>query len=149
MWIEALAISMRFLRAQVRNPILEVQWASSFDAVLALSRLDKALQWLLSQVPRSPFVESVGMKLEGLAPSSSRTKITLSSMADSSPPLLLHSEGASWRWFFMTHRFCSLHMLAEHRRTDASHSSPSLRDILEVTATSQVESEKKVNQRSW
>ena len=44
--MEVLLADKRFLRAQVRNPRLEVQWASSFDAVLALSRLDKALQWL-------------------------------------------------------------------------------------------------------
>ena len=67
MWIEALLISMRFLRTQVRNPKLEVQWASSLDVVLALSGLDKALQWLLSHIPRYSFCGICGNELEGLA----------------------------------------------------------------------------------
>ena len=76
MWIEAQLVIMRFLRTQIGNCRTWLDWKCSGLlplVVLALSRPEKALQWLLSQILRRlssgfclnsldiPFVESVNM----------------------------------------------------------------------------------------
>ena len=48
------------------NASLEVQWYSSL-VMLAVSRPEKALEWLLSQLPRYFFWEIYGNEQEGLA----------------------------------------------------------------------------------
>ena len=63
-WIEALLVTMRFLRTQIGNCRICSDWKYSGLlplAALALSGPEEALRWVLSQLLRYSFVESVGM----------------------------------------------------------------------------------------
>ena len=70
MWIEALLVTMRFLRTQIRNWRIWSDWKCNGLVplvALALSRPEKALWWLLSQLLRYFFCGSCGNELKGLA----------------------------------------------------------------------------------
>ena len=70
MWIEALLVTMRFLRTQMGNGRIWSDWKYSGLlplVVLALGRPEKALEWLLSQLLRYFFSGSCGHELEILA----------------------------------------------------------------------------------
>ena len=70
MWLEALLVTMRVLRTQIRNCRM---WSDGKCngllplVVLALSRPEKALQWLLFHLLRYSFCGICGNELEGLA----------------------------------------------------------------------------------
>ena len=69
-WIEALLVTMRFLRTQIRNCKMCLYWDYKgllLSVVLALGRPEKALWWLLSPLPRCSFCVICGNELEGLA----------------------------------------------------------------------------------
>ena len=69
-WVEGFIASMRFPRAQFRNPRTWPYWKCNrlFPSVeLALSGPEKALQWLLSESLRYSFWKIYGDELEGLA----------------------------------------------------------------------------------
>ena len=69
-WIDTLLVTMRFLRIQIRNFKMWLYWDYNgllLLVVLALSRPEKALWWLLSQLPRYYFYVICGNELEGLA----------------------------------------------------------------------------------
>ena len=69
MWVEALLLIMRFLKTQIGNCRIWSTWKCSGLplVVLALSRPEKAFQWLVSQLPRYSFCGISGNELEGLA----------------------------------------------------------------------------------
>ena len=61
---EALLVTMRFLRTQIRNCSICSDWICNGPlplVVLAFSRWEKVLHWLLSQLLRYSFEESVEM----------------------------------------------------------------------------------------
>ena len=63
-WIEALLVAMRCLRTQIGNCRICSDWKYSgllSLVALALSRPEEALWWLLSQLLRYSFLESVEM----------------------------------------------------------------------------------------
>ena len=68
-WIEAFLVTMRFLRTQIWNCKMWLDWNHSglLLVVLVLSRPEKALWWLLSQLPIHSFCVICGNELEGLA----------------------------------------------------------------------------------
>ena len=69
-WIDALLVTTRFLRIQIRNCKMWLDWDYNGPlllVVLVLSRPEKALWWLLSQLPRYYFYVICGNELEGLA----------------------------------------------------------------------------------
>ena len=69
-WIEALLVTMRFLRTQIRNCRIWSDWKCNGLlplVALALSRPEKALQCLLSQLLRYSFCGICENELEGLA----------------------------------------------------------------------------------
>ena len=70
MWFEALQVTVRFLRTQIRNCRIWSDWKCNGLlplVVLALSRPEKALQWLLFHLLRYTFCRICGNELEGLA----------------------------------------------------------------------------------
>ena len=69
MWVDALLLIMRFLKTQIGNCRIWSTWKCSGLplVVLALSRPEKAFQWLVSQLPRYSFCGISGNELEGLA----------------------------------------------------------------------------------
>ena len=70
MWLEALLVTVRFLRTQIRNCRIWSDWKCNGLlplVVLALSRPEKALQWLLFHLLRYSFCGICGNELEGLA----------------------------------------------------------------------------------
>ena len=70
MWIEALLVIMTFLRTQIGNCRIWSDWKCNgllLLVVLALSRPEKALWWLLSPLLRYSFCGICGNELEGLA----------------------------------------------------------------------------------
>ena len=118
--------------------------------VLALSELGKALQWLLSQLPRYSFCRICGNKLEGLAVAAQGQNSLLP------------------RWLTLHHHFCYTQkghlgycsftydllflpwsrlysrMWTGKQKSDTSPSSPSSGNVLEnYSATIRVASEKK------
>ena len=104
-WIEALLVIMRFLRTQIGNCKMwsDWKWYGLLLVVLALTGPEEALRWLLSQLFRYFFLWNLWERTGRIGPSSLRTKITFSSLANPPPPLLLsrilawwHSEGTSW-----------------------------------------------------
>ena len=68
MWIETLLVTMRFLRTQIGNCKMwsDWKWYGLLLVVLALSRAEEALWWLLSQLLRYFFCGIRGNELEGL-----------------------------------------------------------------------------------
>ena len=69
MWIKAQLVTMRFLRILIENYTICSDWKCNGLlplVVLAVSRPEKALQWLLSQLPRCSFCGICGKELEGL-----------------------------------------------------------------------------------
>ena len=69
-WIEALLVTMRFLRTQMGNCRVWSHWKCNGLlplVVLALGGPEKAFQGLLSQLPRYSFCGMCGNELEGLA----------------------------------------------------------------------------------
>ena len=70
LWIEALLVTMRFWRTQVRNCSIWLDWKYNGLlplVVLALSGPEEALWWLLYQLPRYSFCGTCENELEGLA----------------------------------------------------------------------------------
>ena len=70
MWIEAVLVTMRFWRTQIRNCSIWLDWKYNGLlplVALALSGPEEALWWLLSQLPRYSFCGTCGNELEGLA----------------------------------------------------------------------------------
>ena len=70
MWIEALLVTMWFLRTQIGNCRIWSDWKCNVLlplVVLALSGPEEALWWLLSQLPKYSFCGICGNELEGLA----------------------------------------------------------------------------------
>ena len=70
MWFEALQVTVRFLRTQIRNCRIWLDCKCNGPlplVVLALRRPEKALQWLLFQLLRYSFCGICGHELEGLA----------------------------------------------------------------------------------
>ena len=107
-WIEALLVTMRFLRAQIGNCKMWSywKWYGLLLVVLALRGPEEALWWPLTQLLRYSFLWNLWKWTGRTGPRSSRTKIPLSSLANPLPPLLLahvlawwHSEGTSWLLF--------------------------------------------------
>ena len=69
MWIEALLLTMSFLRTEIRNCRLWSYWKYKGLpplVVLTVSGSEKALQWLLSQLLRYSFCGICRNELEGL-----------------------------------------------------------------------------------
>ena len=69
-WIQALLLTIRFLRTQIGHCRICSDWKCSGLlplVVLALGRPEKALEWLLSQLLRYFFCGSCGHELEILA----------------------------------------------------------------------------------
>ena len=69
-WIEALLVTMRFLRTQIGKCRIWSDWNCNGllpSVVLAFSRSEKVLHWLLSQLLRYFFWGVCGNELEGLA----------------------------------------------------------------------------------
>ena len=107
-WIEALLVTMRFLRTQIGNCKMWSywKWYGLLLIVLALSGPGEALWWLLTQLLRYFFLWNLWKWTGRIGPSSLTTKIAFSSPA--SPPQLLllshilawwHSVGTSWLLF--------------------------------------------------
>ena len=106
MWIEALFVSLRFLRTQMGNCRTWSDWKCSELlplVALAISGPEEALWGLLSQLFRYFFLWNLWEWTGRNGPNSLRTKISFSSVADPLPPLLLsqilawwHSKGTSW-----------------------------------------------------
>ena len=70
MWTEAPLVTMRFLRTQIGDCRIWSDWKCNGLlplVALALSRPEKALWWLLSQLPIHSFCVICGNELEGLA----------------------------------------------------------------------------------
>ena len=70
MWMEALLVTVRFLRTQIGNCRIGSDWKYSGLlplVVLALSGPEEALWWLLYQLPRYSFCGTCENELEGLA----------------------------------------------------------------------------------
>ena len=70
MWLEALLVTMRFLRIQIRYFRIWSDWKCNGLlplVALALSRPEKALQWLLFHLLRYSFCGICGNEVEGLA----------------------------------------------------------------------------------
>ena len=70
MWINALLVTMWFLRTQIWNCRIWSDWKCNGPlplVVLALNRPEKALWWLVSQLPRYSFCGICGDELEGFA----------------------------------------------------------------------------------
>ena len=68
--MEALLTIMRFLRTRVGNPRIRSDWKGNGLlplVILALSRPQEALWWLLSHLLRYSFCGICGNELEGLA----------------------------------------------------------------------------------
>ena len=164
MWIEVLLVIMRFLRTQIKNFRIWSDWKYSGLlplVVLALSRLEKALWWLLSHLPRYSFCGICGNELEGLA-----LKITWGqkSLFPRWPTLyhlfcytgVVTLRGTS-RWLFiplwLTISTAVRTVLGNvHGHMERVPSSPSLGNIPEdYSAPPRVASEEKgkSNQRSW
>ena len=100
-WVEALLLAMRFLRTQIGNCRIWLDWKCNGLlplVALALSGPEEALWWLLSQLPRHSFCGISGNELEGLA-------LVARGQKSLFLHLLLyilawwHSEGASWLLF--------------------------------------------------
>ena len=69
MWIKALLVTMRFLRTSLGNCRICSDWKCNGLlplVVLAVSRPEKAVQWLLSQLPRYSFYGICGKEMEVL-----------------------------------------------------------------------------------
>ena len=69
MWVEALLVTMRLLRTQIRNCRIWSDWKCNGLlplVVLALSRPEEALWWLLPQWLRYSFCQVCGSELERL-----------------------------------------------------------------------------------
>ena len=69
MWVEALLVTMRFLNTQIGNCRIWSAWNCGRLplVVLALSRPEKALQWLVPQLPRYSSCGICGKELDGMA----------------------------------------------------------------------------------
>ena len=84
MWIKALLVTMRFLETQIGSCRIWSDWKCSGLlplVLLALSGPEEALWWFLSQL-RHFFLWNLWKSTGRISPSSLRTKITLSSLAD-------------------------------------------------------------------
>ena len=84
-WIEALLVTMRFLRAQIGNCKMWSywKWYGLLLVVLALRGPEEALWWLLTQLLRYSFLWNLWKWTGRIGPSSLRTKITFSSLGPS------------------------------------------------------------------
>ena len=164
-WIEALLVTMRFLRTQIRNCRIWSDWKYNGLlplVVLALSGSEEALWWLLSQLLRYFFVWNLWKWTGRIGPRSSRTKITFSSLANPPPPLLLYWCGDTQKghlgccsslydspvllWPGLYSGLC----VGTHEM-DVSPSSPSLGNILESYSVTLGGRQRKgqIKQRSW
>ena len=155
MEIEALFVTLRFLRTQMGTCRIWSDWKCSEPlplGVLAISGPEETLWWPLPQLLRYFFLWKLWEWTERIGPSL-RTKITFSSVADPLPPLLLsqmlawwHSEGTSW--VFCSSLYNSPLLLQSVCtgicKTDGSSGSPGLGNILgNYSAPPRVASEKK------
>ena len=104
-WTEALLETMRFLRTQIRDCRIWLDWKCNGPlplVVLAPRRPEKALQGLLFQLLRYSFCGMCGNELEGLALIAWGQKSLFPRWPTLLPSHMLawwHSEGTSWLFF--------------------------------------------------
>ena len=144
-WIEALLVTVRFLRMQIGSCRIWRDWKYSGLlplVVVTVSGSEEALWWLLSQLPRYSFC-GIWEWTGRIGPSSLRTKITFYSPANPPPPLLyqIYWSGDTQKghlgccsslydsWLLLRSGLYS-GMCPSTRKTDAFPSSPSLGNIL-------------------
>ena len=140
----------------------EGEWASCF-VLLALRKPEKALWWLLSQLPRYSFCGICGNELEGMALAAwgQKNHFFLAGQPSTTSFALLawwHSEGTSWLLFIPLWPTISTAsglysgMCIGTQNTDTSRSSPSLGNTPEnYSVPLRVASEErgKSNPRFW
>ena len=164
---KALLVTMRFLRTSLGNCRICSDWKCNGLlplVVLAISRPEKALQWLLSQLPRYSFCGICGNELEGLALVARGQKSPFPLWPTLHNPFCYHIYWCDDTQKRQLVSFCSslynLMLLLRSGlysgmctgtcKTDASPSSPSLGNILEsYSVTLWVAPEKRANQRFW